>query len=216
MRVAGTPWWDCARGFIDSRFDASLHELVPPYIYIKAFIMDQMTPLFWTLLFLRYLHILGAIALMGGTIFAYFAAGPGLEGLSDDQRIQAHAAIRSRWNKFVMISTAALLISGLINMILYPIFFEFHEMKAAYNIWTGVKFLLALPIFFFAALLTGRSALAQKIQANGRTYMAINLVLALSMVLIGGALRFVDRKPKESEAPAVVVTPSGIETTRSH
>lgn len=169
-----------------------------------------MTPLFWTLLTLRYLHILGAIALMGGTIFAYFAAVPGLEELPESERAKAHAAIRARWNKWVMIATAALLVSGLANMILYPRNFDFGEMRSTYSIVTGVKFLLALPIFFFAALLTGRSSLAQKIQANAKTFMALNLVLALSMVLIGGALRFIDRKPKE-ERPVSVVTPAAVE-----
>lgn len=158
-----------------------------------------MTPLFWTLLILRYLHILGAITLMGGAIFAYFAAVPGLAELPEEQRIKAHAAIRGRWNKLVMLATLLLLVSGLTTMVLVPMNFDLGEHKAAYNIWTGVKFMLALPIFFFAAMLAGRSSLAQKIQANAKTYLAINLVLALAMVLIGGALRFIDRPLKVKE-----------------
>ena len=159
-----------------------------------------MTPLFWTLLLLRYLHILGAITLMGGTIFAYFAASPGLAELPEGERAKAHAAIRGRWNKFVMLATLLLLVSGLANMLIYQMQFDMGEMKKQYAIWTGVKFMLALPIFFFAALLTGRSSLAQKIQANAKTYMALNLALALSMVLIGGALRFIERRPKDGES----------------
>jgi uncharacterized membrane protein len=158
--------------------------------------MNDMTPLYWTLLVLRYLHILSAITLMGGTIFAYFAVVPGLEVLSADDRAKAHAAIRGRWNKFVMLTTALLLISGIANMILYPRNFDLGDMRTTYAMWSGIKFMLALPIFFFAALLAGRSSLAQKIQQNARTYMALNLVLALSMVIIGGALRFIDRQPK--------------------
>lgn len=152
-----------------------------------------MTTLDWTLLLLRYLHILGAITLMGGTIFAYFAASPGLAELSEGERNKAHAAIRGRWNKFVMLATLLILVSGIANMVLVPMNFDLGDYRGAYSMWTGIKFVLALPIFFFAALLTGRSSLAQKIQANARTYMALNLALALAMVLIGGALRFIDR-----------------------
>jgi uncharacterized membrane protein len=161
-----------------------------------------MTPLFWTLLLLRYLHILGAITLMGGTIFAYFAAVPGLAELPEGERTKAHAAIRGRWNKFVMLATLLLLVSGVANMLIYQTQFnKGHEgdMNTSYAMWAGIKFVLALPIFFFAALLTGRSSLARKIQANARTFMALNLVLALCMVLIGGALRFIDRKPKDDK-----------------
>ena len=169
-----------------------------------------MTSLDWILLILRYAHILGAITLMGGTIFAVFAALPGLAELPEDQRAKAHAAIRSRWNKFVMLATLLLLVSGLATMLLVPGNFQLgreNEFKSAYNIWTGVKFLLALPIFFFAALLTGRSSLAQKIQANARTFMALNLALALAMVLIGGALRFIQRTPKADEPKLSYVQP---------
>jgi uncharacterized membrane protein len=166
--------------------------------------------MFWTLLLLRYMHILGAITLMGGTIFAYFAASPGLAEMSEGDRTKAHAAIRARWNKFVMLATLLLLVSGLANMILTPRNYDLGDMKSAYSMWTGIKLVLALPIFYFAALLTGRSPLAQKIQANAKTYMALNLVLALSMVLIGGALRLIDRQPKDAR-PAQT-TPAAQET----
>ncbi len=172
-----------------------------------------MTPLFWILLLLRYMHILGAITLMGGTVFAYFAAAPGLEELPSEERAQAHAAIRRRWNRFVMLATAMLLVSGIASMAIYPSQFVLGaagDMKAQYGMWSGMKFLLALPIFFFAALLSGRSPLATKIQANAKTFMALNLVLALCMVFIGGALRFIDRKPKPAKEARQIESVAGV------
>jgi uncharacterized membrane protein len=163
------------------------------------------------LLALRYLHILGAITLMGGTIFAYFAAVPGLEELPEKERATAHAAIRARWSKLVAIASLLLLVSGVVNMVVYATQFDLGDMKRAYSMWTGIKFLLALPIFFFAALLSGKSSLAQKIQANAKTFMALNLVLALSMVLIGGALRFIERRPKEPEGTTTVESNAPLE-----
>src|SRR5205823_12171421 len=102
-----------------------------------------MTSIYWTLLVLRYLHILGAITLMGGTIFAYFAAVPGLAELPEEQRTKAHAAIRRRFNRLVMIATAALLISGVASMVIYLTRFELGELNSSYGMWTGVKFVLA-------------------------------------------------------------------------
>ena len=55
---------------------------------------------------------------------------------------------------------------------------------------------MALPIFFIAAILMGRSALAKRFQANAELWMNVNLTLALAMVLIGGGLKFVKREPK--------------------
>jgi uncharacterized membrane protein len=171
-------------------------------------------PLFPLLLTLRYLHILGAIMLMGGTIFMRFALAPVVGQLDAQARSQIHDQVRSRWSKFVMLAAALLLVSGVANMILYssrryevePLF------GMSYAMVTGIKFLLALPIFLFASFLTGRSETAKKFQANAVMWMNVNLVLALLMVLIGGALKFVKRDYKESPptSAAVNAAPSAI------
>ena len=160
-------------------------------------------PLDFVMLGLRYMHILGAIAMMGGTIFARFAVLPALSTLPEAEREALHAQVRRNWSKFVMLATLLLLVSGIANLALYGARYQFPTFPL-YNIIAGIKFLLALPIFFFAALLTGRSTLAKKIQANGKFWLTVNLLLALLMVLIGGGLRFADRKPKEPKKTAQV------------
>src|SRR5947209_4952592 len=159
---------------------------------------DKLFPL---LLLLRYMHILGAIALMGGTIFMRFALRPVVVGLPPETRTAVHEQVRGRWSKFVMLASALLLVSGITNLALAGRY-DFQPilgMDKGYHIVVGVKFLLALPIFFIAALLTGRSSLAKKVQANAEFWMNINLALALVMVLMGGYLKFVSRS---SKAPA--------------
>src|SRR5215468_6936543 len=75
-------------------------------------------PLFPLLLILRYMHILGAIALMGGTIFMRFALRPVVVGLPPETRTAIHEQVRARWSKFVMLASALLLLSGITNLIL--------------------------------------------------------------------------------------------------
>ncbi|HZL88201.1 MAG TPA: hypothetical protein VFB96_07465 [Pirellulaceae bacterium] len=164
--------------------------------------------LFWLLLILRYMHILGAIALMGGTIFMRFALAPTVASLDEKTRQNIHDQVRGRWAKFVMIAAALLLISGIANMILIPMNYELSGVvnNKQYNMIVGIKFILALPIFLFASFLAGRSATAKKFQANAPLWMNVNLALALVMVLIGGYLKFAQRTPKSEAAkePAVV------------
>src|SRR5205085_8609678 len=144
--------------------------------------------LFLLLLLLRYMHILGAIALMGGTIFMRFALRPVVVGLPPETRTAIHEQVRSRWSKFVMLASALLLISGITNLALAGRYnFEpVVGMPKGYHMVVGVKFLLALPIFFIAALMTGRSGLAKRIRANGELWMNVNLTLGLVVVLMGG------------------------------
>ena len=75
----------------------------------------------------------------------------------------------------------------------------------------GIKFILALPIFFFASLLAGRSETAKKFQAKATFWMNVNLALALVMVLIGGLLKFVPRDYKPAPATASVSAASTLE-----
>jgi hypothetical protein len=70
----------------------------------------------------------------------------------------------------------------------------------------GIKFLLALPIFFIAALLAGRTELARRLQAQGRFWMNVNLTLALVIVLIGGVLKFAGRQLKGAATPPAAVS----------
>jgi uncharacterized membrane protein len=164
--------------------------------------------LFPLLLALRYMHILGAIALMGGAIFMRFALVPSAEELTDETRQQLHQRVRARWSRLVMISSGLLLVSGLLNLGLAARY-EFTG-PVSYNMLGGIKFLLALPIFFFASLLAGRSATAQKFQANAKLWMNVNLALALVMVLLGGFMRFTPRElklDKPVEAAAVNLSP---------
>src|ERR1044071_6170406 len=160
-------------------------------------------PLLPLLLILRYMHILGAIALMGGTIFMRFALRPVVVGLPPETRTALHEQVRGRWSKFVMLASALLLISGLTNLALagrYN-FDPLLGMDKGYHMVVGFKFLLALPIFFIAALMTGRSSLARQMQANAELWMNVNLMLALLMVPIGGDLKFLPPTPK---APVAV------------
>src|SRR5438876_10417220 len=76
---------------------------------------DPLVPL---LLILRYMHILGAIALMGGTIFMRFALRPVVVQLPTETKATVHEEVRRRWARFVMLATLLILISGLINLMM--------------------------------------------------------------------------------------------------
>jgi uncharacterized membrane protein len=159
-------------------------------------------------LVMRWLHILSAITLMGGSIFMRFALLPAASELPDEQHAQLKKGVLGRWKMFVMASIGLLLLSGLVN---FGITVAQYKMPPLYHPLFGIKFLLALPIFFIASLLTGRTALAEKVRQNAKFWLTVNLLLAVAVVLIGGTLRSqsFERKPK------AVVTTSAAEVSRS-
>ena len=161
-------------------------------------------PLFPVLLILRYMHILGAIMLMGGTIFMRFALAPTVATLDGGAKADLHEKVRSRWSKFVMIASALLLISGIANLGLASQFQFEPVFGMSYSMVAGIKMILALPIFLFASFLAGRSGTAKKFQEKAVFWMNVNLALALVMVLMGGLLRFTGRERKAEKPQAAV------------
>lgn len=156
--------------------------------------------LFFVNLGMRYLHILGAITLMGGTIFMRFALLPTLLGMDAEKRAEVHQGVRSRWAMVVGLASGMLLISGIANLGLASQYVYAVPGGLSYSMLGGIKLILALPIFVLAALLMGKTDLAKKVQANAATVLNINLVLAVILVLIGGWMKFSTRTKKVKAA----------------
>ena len=155
----------------------------------------------WVELLLRWFHIYAALALAGGIFFMRFSFVPGLRSLPEDQRESVRAAFRPGWAKIVMISTAFLLISGLINFVSNV---KAYQISPVYHGLFLVKFLGGMGIFWLAAVLSGKSATAQKFRQNEGKWT--NLLFLLTVIVVGTAsyMKTIDRTPK---------TPSVIEET---
>lgn len=157
-------------------------------------------------LLMRWMHVLAAIALMGGAIFMRFALHPALPTLPADQQKALRAAVRARWAKWVMASSGFLLISGIVNFVTY---IKAKEIEDPYHAVIGIKMLLGVVIMGIASLLVGRSANAEKFREKADMWLNLNLVLAVIVVCIGGYLRTLHVTPGtagETEKPGVTAS----------
>jgi uncharacterized membrane protein len=149
----------------------------------------------------RWLHILAAMVAVGGTVFQRVALVPSVGTLTDDARRQLVEAIRQRWSRWVMMAILFLLASGLYNFVV--IAKQLPESgKGLYHGLFGVKFLLAIAIFFVASALAGRSEAFARIRQNARIWLTINLVMAVVLVCISGFLRTVPRQAAATQPDA--------------
>lgn len=149
-------------------------------------------------LLFRWMHILAAIAAVGGTIFIRLALMPSLSVLADESRKALHEAIRSRWSKMVMAGIAVLLASGLYNFV---VTFRTYYLPGYYVPLFGVKVVLALTIFFIASALVGRSPALEGIRRNARFWVTLNMTLAIVLVCISGVLRMAKKTEKPAKTP---------------
>jgi hypothetical protein len=96
--------------------------------------------------FMRFLHIVSAITLVGGVLAWRFAAIPATAALASETREKVGNAIAAAWRPFVIFAIAGLLISGTWN------FLHKTGLTPAYHAVFGIKILLALHVFAAAFL----------------------------------------------------------------
>jgi uncharacterized membrane protein len=133
----------------------------------------------------RWLHIIPAIILVGGTLFMRFSLVPATEELNASAELRE--SIRKRWARLVMISVLFLLVSGLYNTMLKVRGFETGD--TAYNALLLVKVILALAIFFLASVMSGRSKMAQKFRLKEKHWLNVLCLMMLVVVAIAGYMK---------------------------
>jgi uncharacterized membrane protein len=148
-------------------------------------------------LVLRWFHLLAGMTAVGGMIFIRCVVVPSREAISTESFQSLHGAMRPRWSKIVAAAIGILLVTGLINFI---IIVKLYTLPKWYHPVWGVKFLIALVIFFLSSVMAGRSALADRFRQNVRFWLNLNIFLAVVVVCLSGVLKIADKKPKDPSA----------------
>jgi hypothetical protein len=148
--------------------------------------MPQIDGMYWLMLLSRVGHILGAIILVGGLFYLRFVIPPVSAAPGEVPADQLFGGRRASWAKWVGIATALLLITGFAN---YFRIKSTDPIPTSYHMIIGLKILAGMTLFLLAALLAGRTAVAETIREKWRMWLNICLVLGLVTVIFGGVLR---------------------------
>lgn len=135
----------------------------------------------------RWLHVIPAIIMVGGTLFLRLALLPAFAQSSHTEpRDQIRESVRKNWAKWIGISTLLLLVTGLYNAYFKAVTYDLSPLYIGLML---TKILLALAVFYLAARLSGRSAKAAKLREREVHWTNILCVLMLTIVLIAGAMK---------------------------
>ena len=169
--------------------------------------MPQMDSLFWVLLLSRICHILGAIVLVGGLFYIWGIISPVSAPPGTSPVDQLFGGPRAKWAKWVGIATALLLITGLYN---YVMVIKQHErMASSYHMIAGMKMLVGIAVFLFAALLAGKTKAADTLRQKWRTWLTVCLLLSIATIAFGSWLRTYPRTRKiEGAGAPKLITPN--------
>lgn len=139
---------------------------------------------------IRVLHILTAILAAGGVFFQLIALHPTLKSLDAEQRRPIREAIVARWRGVVFMSIFVLLVTGLLNFLLYKIpEMKPHPMKGLYHGLFGAKLLLALMVFHGASVMVLPGAKGERYRDRADFWLKYMAVLLVFIVVLGAVLR---------------------------
>ena len=140
----------------------------------------------------RWLHILPAIILVGGTIFMNLVLTPALDGNDPEQNVKAQ--VKRTWSRIIMLCALLLLVSGFYNTYLTVTGDE--KPGGMYHGLLTLKLVLVFGIFYISSLLAGKSEPAKKFQQKEALWSKVNMIAAITVVLLAGAMKLTPRKAK--------------------
>lgn len=155
----------------------------------------------------RILHILGAIILVGGVFYIRQIISPTSTAPGTAPVDQLFGGPRSAWAKWVGIATALLIFTGFFN---YIMMIKQHErLASSYHMIAGMKMIAAFIVFALAALLAGKTSVAESLRQKWRMWLAVCLAISIITVALGSVLRTYPRTRKgESAAPPELAAPA--------
>tara|TARA_R110001592_G_scaffold30011_1_gene107938 strand:- start:1147 stop:1701 length:555 start_codon:yes stop_codon:yes gene_type:complete len=139
-------------------------------------------------LLMRWLHVFGAIFLLGGTFYLRAVLMPAAnESLDEETHAKLKVGIMGRWRKILPILMLVLIVSGLYNFLAVTRFA--HDGQPQYHMLFGIKFLLAFAVFGLASMLSGTKSISQKLQKNAKLWLGITLAMGIAIVMIAGYMK---------------------------
>lgn len=151
---------------------------------------------YWIALASRVLHTTFGAILLGGMVYLRLMYARSAE-TSPNSAAACFNDRRAIWARCVAIATVVLIATGLYNYL--AIRGNFERLPRPYHILFGIKFLLAFPVFFIAAAIAGRTALAERMRQKMRMWLNIGIALALIVFILGAAMRSFDKVRKMTE-----------------
>jgi uncharacterized membrane protein len=136
----------------------------------------------------RWVHILAAVIAIGGLFHMRYVLMPAVrEALSDEEHQRLRKSVSSRWSRIVNIAIGVLLLTGFYNF--FTIGLEKSQGAPTYSMLFGIKFLLALAVFFISSALVGKAKVFDGMRAKAGMWMTINVMLGFLVILLSGWLK---------------------------
>lgn len=128
---------------------------------------------------MRGLHIISAVTLLGGAIYARYVMAPAAAALPEAERQKFAATVQLKMRPLVLVPVFTIVISGLYNLV------GKSNIPPNYFLWFGLKMLLVLHVIAVSFLLV-RASLTQE---RSNRLMTGVIYSSMAVVLLSAYLR---------------------------
>ncbi len=132
----------------------------------------------------RWLHILAATVLVGGTIFLRMTIVPARR--MGEMQEETFDFVRKRWARLVMLAILFSLVGGLYNAAMKAIEYQLDHV---YLGMLALKIVLGLFVYFMISVLAGRSEMANSFREAEAKWYNITMVSVILLVLVAGYMK---------------------------
>lgn len=138
-------------------------------------------------LVMRWIHMLSALTLVGGSVFLWLVYLPiSSRILSDEERARVREPLMRRWKLMSHPTIILFLVSGFYTYI--AVTRLQHEGQAVYHMAFGIKFIAAMVVFALTIVLTSTMEWSDKLRDSKALWWAFMASIAV-VVLLAGFMR---------------------------
>lgn len=137
-------------------------------------------------LVMRWLHLIGASIMVGGTLFMYIALRGSLATLEPSVREAFRAAVMNRWKHVIAAAFVLLVVSGFYNYLMVTRLV--HDEQPLYHALFGIKFLAALAAFALVFIVTSTMKWSEKLREQPAMWH-LSALFVVAVLLIGGFMK---------------------------
>lgn len=142
----------------------------------------------------RWLHLLSAMVLVGGTLFLRFTVVPTKkDGQLNDETFQL---VRKRWARLVMASILFSLVCGFYNAWLKVVGYQ---LDGVYLTLLFLKIVVGFFAYFMISVLSGRSAMAHRFRESELKWYNVTCAALVLLVLMAGYMKMSPQPVKVKE-----------------
>lgn len=138
---------------------------------------------------IHWMHLVAAVLAVGGIFYLRLVIAPSQKKLSDEAQATLNSGIRLRAKFLTAFAILLLLATGFYNF--FTVGIPKGKEYSSYHMIFGVKFILAMGLFFLVSVLSGRAKAFEKLREKRGFWLLVASIVGLVVLFLSSLLKHI-------------------------